>query len=66
MTLNKIIEMGLVNDNTTIYVRGYGTYGMIVLACGNWYHDNVLDYVNNEIDSFTWQYDNSFYIDIMR
>lgn len=64
MTLSKIIEMGLVKDSTTIYIRGYGAFGMVVLACGNWFQDNVLDYLDKEIGEFTWQDDNQFYIDI--
>lgn len=42
MTLSKIMKMGLVKDSTTIYIRGYGAFGMVVLACGNWFQDNIL------------------------
>lgn len=63
MTLSKIIEMGLVKDDTKIYVRGYGDVP-VLLTCGNWFQDNVLDYMDKEIESFTWQDDNKIYIDI--
>lgn len=64
MTLEKIIETGLVKDSTILTIRKYGEYGMIVAAIGNWFQDNVLDYLNNEIESFTWQDDDYFYIDL--
>ena len=62
MTLEKIYEMGLIKDNTEIFVRqGEGFH---VLAHGNWYQDDVLNYMHHEIESFTWQDDNKLYIDV--
>lgn len=61
MTLRKIIEIGLVEDDTKIYIRGYGDIPAL-LTCGNWFQDNVLDYMDREVASFTWQDDKKIYI----
>ena len=45
MNLSKIIELGLVNDRTEIWCRDRDMY---VLAHGNWYQDNVLEYGHRE------------------
>lgn len=62
MTLEKIYKMGLIKDNTEIFVRQ--GEGFRVLAHGNWYQDDVLNYMHHEIESFTWQDDNKLYIDV--
>ena len=54
--------MGLIKDNTEIFVRQ--GEGFRVLAHGNWYQDDVLNYMHHEIESFTWQDDNKLYIDV--
>lgn len=62
MTLEKINEMGLIDDRTEIVIRegeGFGT-----LARGNWYQDDILAYGDYEVESFTWQDDNRIYIDV--
>lgn len=59
MTLEKIYEMGLIKDSTEIFIRDEEFH---VLAHGNWYQDDVLDYMRNEVKSFTWQGDNKLYI----
>lgn len=61
MTLKKILELDLMNDDTKVWVRDAD---MCVLASGNWYQDNVLNYMHYDVESFTWQYDNNFYIDL--
>ncbi len=61
MTLEKIYNMGLVKDNTEIFIRDED---FKVLAHGNWYLDNVLNYMHHEVESFTWQDDNKVYIDV--
>lgn len=61
MTISKIYEMKLINDDTEIMVRDSEFH---VLAQGNWYQDNVLDYRNSELESFTWQDDNKIFIDL--
>ncbi len=60
MTLSKILELGLIKDNTKLWIRK----DLDVLAHGNWYQDNILEYMNREVESFTWQDDNNFYIDV--
>ena len=53
MTLWKILELGLINDDTEVWIRHPN---MHVLAHGNWYQD--------EIESFIWQDNNNFYVDL--
>lgn len=61
MTLEKLSDMGMVKDNTEIYIRDED---MNLLTRGNWYQDNVLDHMEDEIECFTWQDDNKLYIDV--
>ena len=61
MTIGKIFEMGLINDDTSVWIRDNGSH---VLAHGNWYQDDILKYEDKEAESFTWQDDNHFYIDL--
>lgn len=61
MTVNKVFETGLIHDNTEIYIRDEDLH---VLAHGNWYQDNILGYLDKEVECFTWQDDNKFYIDV--
>ena len=59
MTLKKIWAMGLIKDSTEVWVRDDD---LNVLAHGNWYQDNILKYLDHELECFTWQDDNNFYI----
>ena len=61
MTLRKIFAFGLINDNTEIYIRDPD---MHVLTHGNWYQDNVLEYLDNILECFTWQDNEEFFIDL--
>lgn len=53
--------MGLIGDNTEVFIRNKSFH---VLAHGNWYQDNILEYVHREVESFTWQDDEKIYIDL--
>ena len=61
MTLEKLFVMTLINDDTELVIRDND---FSVLAHGNGYQDNVLDFLDAKIESFTWQDDNKIYIDI--
>ena len=61
MTINKIFELGLIHDKTSIWIRDKELH---VLAHGNWYQDHILEYEDRKVESFTWQDDNQFYIDL--
>ena len=61
MILDHIFQSGLIEDNTMIAIRD-GNFN--VLAVGNWYQDNVLKYLNNEVESFTWQDNAEIYVDV--
>lgn len=61
MTIEKLIDTGIINDMTEIYVRDED-FGLI--THGNWYQDNILDHVQDKIECFSWQDDNRVYIDL--
>lgn len=61
MTVKKIFKLGLINDDTEIYIRHSD---MHTLAHGDWHQDNVLEYLDHIAECFTWQDDNKFYIDL--
>ncbi len=68
MTVEKIMDLGmfddsaigLINDLTEIFIRK----DFKVLAHGNWYQDHILDHMQDEVESFTWQDDNKIFIDV--
>lgn len=61
MTLRKIFDLGLINDDTEIWIRDLDSH---VLAEGNWYQDDILKYLDHVLVSFTWQDDNNFYVNL--
>ncbi len=61
MTLRKIFGLGLVNDDTEIWVRDSD---MRVLVHGDWNRELVLEYLDSELECFTWQDDDNFFIDL--
>jgi len=61
MTVEKVLELGIVDDSTNVYIRDKD---MNTLAKGNWYEDGILHYLNEQVESFTWQDDDYFYIDL--
>lgn len=61
MTLRKILEMGLIADDTEVFIRDND---MHVIAHGNWFQDNVLEHMTDDVECFTWQDDNKFYVDL--
>jgi len=61
MTLKKIWAMGLVDGGTEVWVRDPD---LNVLAHGDWYQDNIQEYLHHELESFVWQDDNTIYIDL--
>lgn len=61
MTLRKIFDLGLVDDDTEIWVRDSD---MRVLVHGDWERDLVLEYLDRELECFIWQDDDNFYIDL--
>ncbi len=60
MTLRKILELGLINGDMEIWVRDPN---MRVLTHGDWERTLVLEYLDSELESFTWQEDD-LYIDL--
>ena len=61
MTLRKIFGLGFVNDDTEIWVRDSD---MRVLVHGDWNRELVLEYLDSELECFTWQDDDNFFIDL--
>ena len=66
MTLENLLinHSELINDETFIYICDENTSSL--LASGNWYQDNILDYTNNGISGFTCQDNNELYINIKK
>ena len=62
MKIYELFETELINDYIEIFIRDEDSFH--VIAHGNWYQDNILNYTQKEIQSFTWQNDNTIYIDI--
>ncbi len=63
MTLKRILTTtDLINDHTEIYIRNKDSFH--VYAYGNWFQDCILDYMEHEITSFTWEDENTIFIDI--
>ena len=61
MTLRKIFDLGLINDDTGIWIRNPD---MCVLEYGGWNAENILKYLDRELECFTWQDDDNFYVDL--
>lgn len=61
MLLSKINETGLVNDQTDIILRN----DFKLVACGKWNDENIAKYYSVSVESFTWQEDNSIYVDLI-
>lgn len=64
MTVKEFYKLGLIKDSTEIWVRSFGEFGMKVLAHGNWYQDDVLNYADHEVECFHWQDDDTVYFDV--
>lgn len=64
MTLENLIMIGnIIDDSTRIIIRCEDSFH--VITSGNWYEDNVLNYLNKEIEGFTWEKENVIYIDVV-
>lgn len=50
----------LINDKTTIVIRSRND--IYTLTKGYWFQDNILFYLEREINSFTWSEDNTIKI----
>lgn len=61
MKVNQIIKLDIVTDETKIFIRDENSK---LLANGKWFNDNVLDCLDYEVESFTWQDDNKIYVDV--
>lgn len=61
MTVENMIKLGLIKDTTTVIIRGKD---LRPRAKGRWFEDHVLAFVSCEVECFTWQDDDRFYIDL--
>lgn len=62
MTIGNLFMNDIINDDTTVIIRDDNFH---VITSGNWYEDNILNYLNKEIEGFTWEKENIVYIDIV-
>lgn len=67
MKLSEILQSGMVNDNTTIYVsKPLCIKGHFFKQTGKWYQDQVLDFQNDEITKLTYiQKENKIYVEVL-
>ena len=61
MTIERLIDLGIINNTTEIYIRNM-EFGLITK--GGWYQDSILEHLEDEIDSYTWQDDDKVYVDL--
>lgn len=54
---------GIINDYTTVIIRDDDFH---MIASGKWFESSILDYMNKEIEGFTWEKGNTVYIDIVK
>lgn len=52
MTLSKLYDMGLISDTTEIIVR---RKNFSIFAKGKWYQDQILNLLDMQLDSFSWE-----------
>ena len=64
MKLKELIESKLVkdNDNLAVTVPVHGSASQI--RRGNWFHDQILDVMNREIDTIEYQLGGLWYINL--
>ncbi len=60
-TLRKIFDSGLANDNTNVRIRDSSLH---VVVYGNWYQDCILKYLDDKVESFTWQDNENLYVNV--
>lgn len=61
MTVNEIFELGLIDDNTAITICDNDLH---LLVQGNCHQDDVLEKGTCEVESFEWQDDSKFFINL--
>ena len=62
MTLKDLISAGLIKDDTKIEISKKIIGNMVDLRKGNWFNDQILDYMNLEIKSFSYDCETGFSI----
>lgn len=63
MTLGNLIANSIVDNSTEIIIRCEDSFH--VIASGKRHEDNILNYIDTEIEGFTWEKENIIYIDII-
>ncbi len=62
MTLRDLIINGIVKDTDKITIAKPLTGTACDMRKGNWFEDRVLDFMNMEIQSYSWDEDNGYSI----
>lgn len=62
MTLEDLIINGLVNDNDKIMIGKTLTGSACDMRKGNWFNDQILEYMNAEIKALSWSEDSGLSI----
>lgn len=59
MLVKKVLA--ITDDNTTVILRNNR---FEPIARGKWYYDQIVDHSHDLVESFTWQDDNTLYIEL--
>lgn len=62
MTLKDLITNGLVGDNEKITIAKPLAGSACDMRKGNWFNDQVLEFLNAEISAFSWNEDSGYSI----
>lgn len=62
MTLRDLIANGLIKDNDKIVIAKPLTGNACDMRKGNWFNDQVLEFMNAEISEFSWSEDGGYSI----
>lgn len=62
MTLKDLITNGLVKDNDAITVGKPLSGSACDMRRGNWFNDQILEFMNSEIKAFSWSEDSGWSI----
>lgn len=62
MTLKDLITNGIVKDTDTVTVAKPLSGSACDMRKGNWFNDQVLEFMNKEIKAFSWSEDDGYSI----
>ena len=58
MKLRELITTGIINDESNLTIFDMSNAGESWHTSGKWFEDNILDFMNREVESFYWDKNN--------